>query len=107
MSRKYSIDSNDTIDSRSYSTDDSSNTNNIKFQTDNLKIQTDNLKIQTNNLTIKTDSIKIPTNKYNNKIKRRKRDQPLSELSISPSNKEEQYRQYLLIFNKNNYQSNS
>jgi hypothetical protein len=83
MSRKYSIDSVDSIDtigSRSYSTDENSDKKNIKIR--KIKKYT----IQPNNKITKI------------KLKRRNRDQHLPELSMSPPNKEEYYKQYLLIF---------
>jgi hypothetical protein len=83
MSRKYSIDSVDSIDtigSRSYSTDENSDKKNIKIR------KTKKYTIQPNNKITKI------------KLKRRNRDQNLPELSMSPPNKEEYYKQYLLIF---------
>ena len=83
MSRKYSmdsVDSTDTIDSRSYSTDDNSIKHNIKIS------KTKKYTIQHTN-----KSTKI-------KLKRRKREQNLPELSISPPYELDYYKQFLLIF---------
>jgi|LWDU01.1.fsa_nt_gi hypothetical protein len=83
MSRKYSmdsVDSTDTIGSRSYSTDENSIKHTIKMS-------------KTKKYTIQ------PTNKSTKiKLKRRKREQNLPELSMSPPNKVEYYKQLLLIF---------
>lgn len=83
MSRKYSMDSVDSIDtigSRSYSTDENSDNKNIKIRKS------------------KKYAIQHANKNKNIYVKRRKRDQPLPELSMSPPNKEEYYKQYLLIF---------
>ena len=86
MSRKYSIDSVDSIDtigSRSYSTDENSDKKKIKIR-------------KTKKYTIQ------PNNKITNiNLKRRKRDQNLPELSMSPPNKVDYYKQLLLIFKNN------
>lgn len=81
MSRKYSIDSTDTIDSRSYSTDDNSDKHTIKIS------KPPKYTIQSSN-----KSTKI-------KLKRRKREQNLPELSISPPYELDYYKQFLSIFN--------
>ena len=85
MSRKYSmdsVDSTDTIDSRSYSTDDNSIKHTIKMR-------------KPKKYTIQ------PTNKSTKiKLKRRKREQNLPELPASPPNKVDYYKQFLLIFKK-------
>lgn len=81
MSRKYSIDSTDTIDSRSYSTDDNSDKHSIQISKP-IKYTTQ------------------PTNKSTKiKLKRRKREQNLPELSISPPDKVDYYKHFLSIFN--------